>query len=419
MEFGSEVERRREAVRLVISGVSVAEVARRLGRSRWWVHEWMNRYRADGDSGLIDRSRTPKTQPTKTSSETVTKILETRSVLEGQPEASIGGLSILAQLERDGWSDIPSEATIERILTEAGVTRHKRKRDRSTEVKLPLPDVSGPGVLQQADWIQDRYLTCGICFQSIQVADVGSHGIASGQFLDRTILTAVTFLVEHAWPKLSIPQGMTVDNAYVKTTHPNNPFTNWVKACLYFGVEAIIAPPGSHGWTNHIEAVNNEWQNRTIRAEHYNTLDELRQGSQRAVDWLNTCRPMHDPDIDGTRYPADYIAANRHLLRWPPTITIADHLDRNGNLTLPVSDGRITFVRHVTDRHTVKVALVDWSVPDSIPIGGLVTATITTADKRLRIRHQKEPIAAFDYPIKHTITEPYYPPAAAGLLNHV
>ena len=169
MEFGSEVERRREAVRLVDEQVSVAEVARRVERSRWWVHQWLNRYRADGVSGLEDRSRVPKTQPAKTSSEMVTKILDTRSRLEGQPEASMGHLSILAQMERDGWSGIPSESTIERILSGAGVTRHKRKRDRSTEVHLPLPDASGPGMLQQADWVQDRYLKGGIRFQSLQL----------------------------------------------------------------------------------------------------------------------------------------------------------------------------------------------------------------------------------------------------------
>jgi putative transposase len=419
MEFGSEIDRRREAVRLVKQGVSKAAAGRRVGRTRQWVNKWVRRYDEHGAPGLEDQSRAPKTKPSKTASGTVAKILETRSKLEDQPEASIGSLSILAQMERDGWSDIPSESTIERILTQAGVTRHKRKRDRSTEVHLPLPDVTGAGVLQQADWIQDRYLKCGICFQSIQVADVGSHGIASGQYLDRKILTAVTFLLEQAWPKLSIPQATTVDNAFAKTTHPNNPFTNWVRLCLFFGVEVIVGPPGRHGWTNYIEAVNNEWQNRTIRAVHFNNLDELRQGSQRAVDWLNTCRPMHDPDLDGTRYPAEYIQQHANSLRWPPDITIGDHLNSKGELVLPVSNGRITFIRHVTDDHTIKVALTHWRVPNSIPIGGLVTATITTGDRQLEIRHQGEPVTRFDYPIRHTITDPYYPPVHASLLHHV
>jgi len=419
VEFGSEVDRRREAIRLIDEGVPVAETARRIGRSRWWVYDWLKRFRAEGDDGLVDRSPAPKTRPAKTPPETVVKILVTRSTLEGRPEASIGGMSILAQMERDGWPDIPSVATIERILSGAGVTRPSRKRDRSREVKLPLPKVTDPGVWQQADWVQDRYLKGGIRFNSLQVADVGSHGLESGQYLDRKILTAVTFVVERAWPKLSIPQGISTDNAFAKTTHKDIPFTMWVMTCLYFGVEVIVGPPGRHGWTNHIEAVNNEWQNRTIRAEHYNTIDELRQGSNRAVEWLNTCRPILNPDLAGTRYPADYIAAHADVLQWPPTINIADHINAKGALTLPLCNGRVTFVRHVTDHHTINIALTHWPVPDTIPIGGLVTATITTGDRQLKIRHQGEQVARFDYPINHTIKEPYYPPADQSLLHHV
>lgn len=419
MEFGSEVERRVEAVRLVDDGVPIAEVARRVGRSRWWVYEWLARFRAEGRSGLVDRSRARLTQPGKTSVETVAMVLATRTVLERQPEASIGAMSILAHMERQDCLDIPSVSTIERILTAAGVTRHKYKRDRSTEIKLPLPKVTGPGVLQQADWIHDRYLTGGVRCQLLQVGDVGSHGVASGQFLDRKMLTAVTFVVEEAWPKLSIPQGMTVDNAFVSTTHPNSPFTGWIRACLYFGVEAIIGPPGRHGWTNHIEAVNNEIQNRSIRAEHYANLDELRAGVDRAVEWLNTYRPIHDPDVVGTRYPGEYIASQAHKLRWPPDIRIADHTNHKGVVNLPICTGRITFIRHVTKHNTVNVSLNQWPVPDSIPIGGLVTATITTDNQLLTIRHQGEPVSQFNYPINHPITQPYYPPADTSLLAHI
>lgn len=416
--FGSEIEWRREAIRLVDSGVSVTETARRVGRSRWWVYQWLNRYRAEGDDGLADLSRARKTQPTKTSQRAVDRILEIRQDFEDDPAASIGALSIMAKMERDGWDEIPSIGTIERILKAAGVTRSKRP-DRRSGVKLPLPEVSTLGVLQQADWIQDRYLNGGIRYNSLQVADVGSHGIASGQYLDRKILTAVTFLLERAWPKLSIPQAMTVDNAFVKTTHPNNPFTNWIRACLFFGVESIIGPPGRHGWTNHIEAVNNEWQNRTIRARQFTSLNDLRDGSDRAVEWLNTCRPILDPNTYGTRYPGEYIADNTDKLRWPPTITITDHLDHNGNLTLPFTEGRITFVRHVTEHHTIGIAHTNWPIPATIERGALVIATITTSDKTLQIRHQGQPITHFNYPINHPSTQPYYPPAPNSLLHYV
>lgn len=407
--FESEVERRREAIRLVVDdGVGKADAGRQVGRSRQWVNRWLRRYREHGDEGLMDLSRMPHQQPTKTPSEVVAKVLEIRESLDDDPVANIGALTILAELERARFTPIPSLRTIERILAAAGVTRPRTKHQR-TGNKLPLPVVTTPGVWQQADWVQDRYLEGGIRYSSLQIADVGSHGVASGQYLNRTLINAVTLLVETAWPALSVPLAMGIDNAFSSTTHPNSPFTIWVLVCLFFGVEVIVSPPGVVGWTNHVEAVNNEWQRKTIWVEHFDSLDALRAGSDRAVEWLNTRRAVLDPDLCATRYPADYIAANQHL-RWPPTITIDDHLDRQGNLHVPLASGRITFLRHVTEHRTIRIAHTDWLVDDSIPIGGLVTATITTHNQHLEIRHRGEPVKRFNYPINRPIVDPYYPP---------
>lgn len=403
---------------VVDAGVSKAAAARRVGRSRRWVTKWVGRWRSEGDDGLEDRSRVPQTQPSRTPQRIVDKILATRAELERIPEANIGGLSVLATLERDRFQPIPSLATIERILSRSGVTRRHEPK-RRTGVKLPLPTVTTPGVWQQADWIHDRWLEGGIRFQALQVGDVGSHGIVSGQYVDRKLITAVAFVVEKAWPVLSIPLAMGTDNAFTHTTHPNNPFTAWARVCLYFGIEVIITPPGKHGWNNHIEAANNEWQRRTIRAQHFDSLDEVRSGSERACWWMNHHRPVLNPAICGTRYPAEYIAAHTDQLRWPPTLTIADYLDRHGTIHIPLAAGRITYLRHVTEHHTITIAGTTWPTPTTIPTGGLVTATITTHDHTLTIRHQGDIVDTHPYPITHPVIDPYHPAAHHSLLSHV
>jgi transposase-like protein len=417
--FGSDVDRRREAMRLVIDDrVGKTEVARRVGRSRQWVDKWSRRYLELGDDGLVDQSRAPKRQPTRTPRSVVAKVLEVRRGLQGDPVASVGALTILSELERAQFRPILSLRTINRILAAAGVTRQWTPPSRSGN-KLPLPVVTAPGVWQQADWIQDRWLQGGIKFNSLQIGDVCSHGVASGQYLDRKLLTSIRFLIEDAWPFLSIPAAMGTDNAFASTTHPNNPFTSWARICLFFGVEVVISPPGGLGWTNHIEAVNNEWQRKTIWAQHFDSLGDVRAGSARAVDWLNTRRPVLDPKRCGTRYPAEYIAANADTLRWLPTISIDDYLNKRGKPVIPLAAGRITFIRHVTEQHVINVAGVNWPITESIPIGGLVTATITTADHRIEIRHRGEPALIRDYPIRHAIVDPYHPTAGNSILHHV
>lgn len=416
-EFSSELARRRRAVELVDSGMSVSTVAERLGRSREWVYKWLRRRRVEGVDGLKDRPRVPHRQPSKTPRRVVDAVLGIRAELEENPVANIGALSILATLERRRFTPLPSIATIERILSREGVTNPTEVSEPGGS--LPLPQVTTPGKWQQADWVQDRYLEGGIRFNSLQIADVGSAGITSGQFLDRRLLTAVTFLIETAWPQLSIPQAISTDNAFTHTTHPHNPFTIWARACLFFGVEVIVGPPGGHGWNNHIEAVNNLWQKRTIRARRYANLDELRAGSDEAVRWFNQQRPILDPRRCGTRYAAEYIAAHRDHLVWPPEITVSDHLDEHGALHIPLTAGRVTFIRYLSENHTVNVAGGYWDVPTIVPKGGLVTAMITTADQQLEIRHKGEPVISYPYPISHPATEPHNPPAKRSLLEQV
>lgn len=279
--MGSEEELRLAAVRLVGEGVRVTEVGDRLGRSRRWVHKWLRRFEAEGETGLLDRSRAPKTTLRSIDAMTAAEVLRIRGALEANPVASIGAESVQATMERGGWEPIPSVASIQRILSRAGRTRPYQRRTRR-DVRLPLPMVTRPGVWQQADWIQDRWLQGGIRFQSLQAVDVGSGAVASEQYLNRTVINASEFALEKAWPVLSIPWAMGTDNAFVKTTHPNNPFTLWVRVCLYFGVEVLVAPPGGLGWNNQAEAANNLWQARTIHARRFANLDELRAGSQQA-----------------------------------------------------------------------------------------------------------------------------------------
>jgi transposase-like protein len=57
-------EQRYRAVREVLEGASVTEVARRFGVSRQSLHAWLNRYAAEGGlGGLGDRSSRPHACP--------------------------------------------------------------------------------------------------------------------------------------------------------------------------------------------------------------------------------------------------------------------------------------------------------------------------------------------------------------------
>ncbi|MEE9297849.1 MAG: helix-turn-helix domain-containing protein [Acidimicrobiia bacterium] len=412
---------RRRAVELAGQGWRPAAIGRELGRSREWVRVWLGRYEAEGEAALVDRSRRPHSSPTRLPESVINEIVTVRGLLEGDRFANSGPAAIAAEIERRGLlGTVPSLSSIKRVVAQAGLSRPYRKRRRSNTSFLGLPNVTEPGVWQQSDWVQDRHLAGGIRFQSLQITDVGSHMMSAAQHPRRTLNAAVRQLTERAWPHMSIPLAMGTDNAFVGTSHRNNPWTIWIRVLLMFGVEAIIAPPNSLGFTNHVEAVNWLWQDRTINRYHYDSLEALRVDTVGFLDWANTRRAILNPEEYGTRYPVEYVAAHTDQLRWPPPgFRIDDYLQPGNTNRIPLTRGRVTFLRHIDTGHTITIANTTWPVPKSLPLGVLVVAAINTATGRLKIRHRGDLVATHNYPMEPAGIDPYHPIADQGLLDHL
>lgn len=57
---------------------SVSEASRRMGVSRQTAYKWLARYRTEGEAGLQDRSRRPRTSPRRTPAELEERVCELR-----------------------------------------------------------------------------------------------------------------------------------------------------------------------------------------------------------------------------------------------------------------------------------------------------------------------------------------------------
>ncbi|MEU0786671.1 helix-turn-helix domain-containing protein [Streptomyces sp. NPDC006173] len=71
-------EYRYRAVREVLGGSPIVEVAARYGTSRQTLHNWRRRFEQEGVPGLLDRSRRPRNSPTRLSAEVEAEICELR-----------------------------------------------------------------------------------------------------------------------------------------------------------------------------------------------------------------------------------------------------------------------------------------------------------------------------------------------------
>jgi transposase InsO family protein len=122
---------------VLVEGQSVREVARDHGVSKTWLYELIARYEAEGEAGLIPRSRRPHHSPTKVADLYEDEIVRLRKELDAEG-LDAGAETIRVHLERaHRRAQIPSVATIWRVLCARGsITPQPHKRPRSSWIRF-------------------------------------------------------------------------------------------------------------------------------------------------------------------------------------------------------------------------------------------------------------------------------------------
>ena len=135
-----ESERLRLIERYALGEESVAELSRQFGVSRKTTYKMIGRHDAEGDVGLLDRSRAPHHHPNATPPELVDWIMEMKREhpLWG-PKKVIGRLRLIEPEE--SW---PSPSTAGVLLDRAGLVKRRRRRRRSTPWGEPFSGAKRP-----------------------------------------------------------------------------------------------------------------------------------------------------------------------------------------------------------------------------------------------------------------------------------
>jgi transposase len=137
----SIVEQRLDAVRAVLDGVPLSEVAAQVGVHRATLHRWVTRYLGEGLPGLSDRSHRPMSCPHQ-----VDAVVEVRVAEMRREHPRWGAKRIRMELLRKPgpWAGeglvVPSERTIVRILQRQGLAGSRpRRRPRESFQRFQRP----------------------------------------------------------------------------------------------------------------------------------------------------------------------------------------------------------------------------------------------------------------------------------------
>jgi transposase InsO family protein len=128
---------------------NVAAFCRSQGISRTTFYKYRRRFLDHGLAGLQERSRRPLSCPGQTSAEVEEVVLRKRKQLL-EAGGDYGPQSIVWALQREGFSAVPSRATVWRILTRHGViVAQPQKRPKSATKRFTF---SRPNECWQSDW---------------------------------------------------------------------------------------------------------------------------------------------------------------------------------------------------------------------------------------------------------------------------
>jgi len=401
----SEAEQMRHlAVNHYLAGVKVAEIARRIGRSRQWVHDTLNRYRAEGRSGLTSRSRAPHTVHNRTPLEIETAAVRIRqTILSGEDPilryASIGAGLIRSELDRMGLI-APSERTINRILKRYGVQQPRRQRnERKLPKDYPWPQAAEPNALHLFDFVT-RVPKGDARFYGYHLMDQGRRWPYLEAHPNKNSQLVSQFLV-NVWQKIGLPQGIQMDNDIVwrGSSSGARTFSHIVRLCLAVGIEVIFTPTYKPEANPIIESFNGVW---AINFWQRTNFTDLAHVQQELPNFQTYYRYRHPLDDFEDRKPVE-VAPD-----FQPTL-LAETFDQHHLERIPLTAGRIHFLCLVDAKATFRILNESWTLPIDFTNKEAIRATIDTNEQRLLIYHQasaQDPpklVHSWDYPVGETV----------------
>lgn len=378
MDERTEYRLRRKAMRWLSLGKNPGEVVKRIGRSRTWLAKWRTRFGDEGIAGLHGQARRPHTQPRAWASAMRRLIVQTRKRLKTAPAGLIGARAIRHELRRlMPRRPLPAETTIYRVLRQAGEVAAPLAADT---VYFPAPSEEVDGSLDAMDWTC-RYLEGGTKVYAFHTLNLRTRALQQTLARNKELPTAQAHVLD-AWQNQGIPRFLQLDNDAVfcggyKVERVVGQFT---RLCLYIGVELIFLPFAEPQHNGQVEQLNGLWSGPAFwERHHFGCFGHVCRQSARFVEWyMHHYRP---PALNG-RTPAQRQRAE-HRLRLTAT------LRRALPPLLPITAGRVHFIRHVQPDGTIRLLNELWPMPKALA-GHYVWATITTHRHTLKIWFRRD-----------------------------
>jgi putative transposase len=371
-----EIALRRKAVRLTFKGVKVAVIFQVVRRSRGWLAKWTARFEKFGSTGLKSQSRRPRHSPQQYSSWLVRQVVSARRRLLKRKVGLIGTGAIQRGLRPFlGTTHLPSPTKIYRILREHGLVQ---RPEAVTRPYFPAPtEAVGRGVFAM-DWTC-RYLEGGTKVYAFHTLDLQFRTCYQTIATDKSGQTVRAHVVG-VWKTLGFPQFLQLDNdaAFCGGYKAPRIIGQFVRLCLYIGVELIFLPVAEPEHNGDVERLNGLWAKAFWQRRHFRSLHHVQRASPEFEEWYH--RHYEPPKLLGQTPAQAQRSARRSKLTASQARSLPDKL--------PITAGRIHFIRKVNAQGRINILNEEWSVGKRLG-GRYVWATLITITRRLDIYYRR------------------------------
>src|SRR5829696_3183225 len=326
----SVVEQRLDAVRAVLAGAWVTEVAASLGVSRQSVRGWLARYLLEGVPGLADRSHRPHASPRQAVGAVEVRVAEMRRQHPGW-----GAKRIRMELLKQPPGDllVPSTRTVNRILVRHGlVVPRKRKRPRDSYLRWERPAAMQ---LWQIDIVAGVMLVdpvTGVLREAKVVTGVDDHSrfCVMAAVVERATGRAVCLALAAALARFGVPEEVLTDNGKQFTDRfGKGGEVLFDKICRHNAITHRLTQPASPTTIGKIERFHLTLRRELLDGHQpYESLAAAQVAIDRFVTQYNTDRPHQALDAALPVTPAERFSPipdeQRNLVElWLPPVLAA------------------------------------------------------------------------------------------------
>ena len=318
---------------VVVEGRSKSAVARDYGISRFWVHQLVNRFEAEGEAAFQPRSRRPHSSPHAVSLELEDQIVRLRKTLT-KKGVDAGAETIAAHLQMAGDSPVPAVSTIWRILCRRGfVVAQPQKRPRSSWKRFCADQ---PNERWQADLTHWR-LADGGEVEILNILDDHSRVCLASVARRITTGTQVWASFNAAFTRWGMPAEVLTDNGAVFTGKQRGEGRVTLEVqCGLRGIRVSHSRPYHPQTCGKVERFHQTEKKWLIAQPRAATMVGLQRQLDRFTRYYNTIRPHR---ALGRRTPAQAFAARPKAVPTGPVIPAHyrvrhDRIDSGGSVTV-------------------------------------------------------------------------------------